>query len=70
MTFVFQDSIIAMEALIEYAVQSRIRDVMDVTVTVESPSVPGFSQQIQIDESNLSDLQTVEVSTEDNIKLK
>lgn len=51
-----------MEALIEYSVQSRVRDVMDVTVTIEVPSIPGFSRQIQIDETNLSDQQTVEVS--------
>lgn len=51
----------AMQALIEYAVQSRMRDVMDVTVTVEVPHGHGFSKHIQIDENNLSDLQEVEV---------
>ena len=52
-----------MEALIEYAVQSRVREVMDVTVTVEASSIPGFSHQIQIDEHNLSEQQKVDVST-------
>ncbi|XP_042896102.1 CD109 antigen isoform X6 [Parasteatoda tepidariorum] len=56
-----QDSIIAMQALMEYAIQSRVRDVMDVTVTVESPSTVGFSKQLQIDEDNYSELQTVEI---------
>lgn len=59
-----------MEALIEYGIESRMRDVMDVTVTVEAPSIPGFSRQIQIDENNLSDLQTVEVSYCDYKRIK
>lgn len=49
-----------MEALIEYAVESRIREVMDVTVTIETAT--NFSRQIQIDETNFSDQQTVEAS--------
>ncbi|GFR30237.1 CD109 antigen [Trichonephila clavata] len=56
-----QDTIVALQALMEYAVQSRVRDVMDVTVTVEVPSLPGYSRQIQIDENNYSDLQTIEI---------
>ncbi|KAG8180373.1 hypothetical protein JTE90_025423 [Oedothorax gibbosus] len=56
-----QDTIVAMQALIEYAVQSRMRDVMDVTVTVEVPHANGFTKHIQIDENNLSDLQGVEI---------
>ncbi|XP_035217287.1 CD109 antigen-like isoform X3 [Stegodyphus dumicola] len=55
-----QDTIVAMQALIEYAIQSRLRDVMDVTVTIEYPAT-GFSKHIQIDDNNFSDLQTLEI---------
>ncbi|XP_054709212.1 CD109 antigen-like [Uloborus diversus] len=56
-----QDTIVAMQALIEYAVQSRQRDVMDVTVSVEAPSTPGFSKQLHIDENNFSELQKIDI---------
>ncbi|KFM78461.1 Alpha-2-macroglobulin, partial [Stegodyphus mimosarum] len=49
-----------MQALIEYAIQSRLRDVMDVTVTIEYPAT-GFSKRIQIDDNNFSDLQMLEI---------
>ncbi|KFM63961.1 CD109 antigen, partial [Stegodyphus mimosarum] len=57
-----QDSIVAMQALIEHAIQSRVRDVIDVTVTIEVPSVPGFIKQIHIGDENLSKQQQFEIS--------
>nr|XP_042903885.1 CD109 antigen isoform X1 [Parasteatoda tepidariorum]XP_042903886.1 CD109 antigen isoform X2 [Parasteatoda tepidariorum]XP_042903887.1 CD109 antigen isoform X3 [Parasteatoda tepidariorum] len=56
-----QDSIVAMQALIEHAIQSRIRDVVDVTVTIEVPSVPGFVKQLHIGDDNLSKQQKFEI---------
>ncbi|XP_035228581.1 ovostatin-like [Stegodyphus dumicola] len=51
-----------MQALIEHAIQSRVRDVIDVTVTIEVPSVPGFIKQIHIGDENLSKQQQFEIS--------
>ncbi|XP_055936007.1 CD109 antigen-like isoform X2 [Argiope bruennichi] len=56
-----QDSIVVMQALMEYAIQSRLRDVIDVTVTVEVPSLPGYSRSIHVDENNFSRLQKIEI---------
>lgn len=55
-----QDTVIAMQALIEYSIQSRMRDVTDVTLTVESSS-QGFSKQFHINENNLSQLQKLQI---------
>ncbi|GFW23832.1 ovostatin [Trichonephila clavipes] len=56
-----QDSIVAMQALIEHAIQSRVRDVIDVSLTIEMPSVPGFIKHIHIGEDNLSKQQHFEI---------
>lgn len=50
-----------MQALIEHAIQSRVRDVIDISVTIEVPSVPGFVKQVHIGEDNLSKQQLFEV---------
>lgn len=57
-----QDTLMAMQALTEFSVQSRSRDVTDITVTVEAPSTPGFTRQLHIGRDNLSKLQTLSVS--------
>ncbi|EEC09566.1 hypothetical protein IscW_ISCW007141 [Ixodes scapularis] len=54
-----QDTLMAMQALTEFSVQSRSRDVTDITVTVEAPSTPGFTRQLHIGRDNLSKLQTL-----------
>ncbi|XP_055952326.1 CD109 antigen-like [Argiope bruennichi] len=56
-----QDTIVALQALMAYAAQNRPQNGLDVTVTVELPSVPGYSQHVQIDENNLSQLQTIQI---------
>ncbi|GFS99779.1 CD109 antigen [Nephila pilipes] len=56
-----QDSIVAMQALIEHAIQSRVRDVIDVSLTIEMPSVPGFIKHVHIGEDNLSKQQHFEI---------
>lgn len=56
-----QDTILALEALSEYAINSRIREVMDLTVTLEVPSTPGFTKQFHIDNKNLIKLQKFQI---------
>ncbi|XP_064466508.1 CD109 antigen-like [Ornithodoros turicata] len=56
-----QDTLLAMQALSEYAIQSRLRDVTDITVTVEVPSTPGFTRKLHIGKDNLSTLQTLTI---------
>ncbi|KAG0416492.1 hypothetical protein HPB47_006391 [Ixodes persulcatus] len=56
-----QDTLMAMQALTEFSVQSRSRDVTDITVTVEAPSTPGFTRQLHIGRDNLSKLQTLSI---------
>ncbi|XP_023235311.1 CD109 antigen-like [Centruroides sculpturatus] len=56
-----QDTIMALEALSEYAINSRIRDVMDVSVTVEVPSTPGFTKTLHINKNNLIKLQKFQI---------
>jgi CD109 antigen len=56
-----QDTVIALQALIEYAVQSRLREVIDITITIEAPSSTNFSQIIHIGEENLSQLQEFDI---------
>ena len=57
-----QDSIIAFQALIEYSIQSRLRDVTNIDVTIEVPSVAGFEKKIHIGQHNLATLQSYEIS--------
>ncbi len=56
-----QDTVIALQALIEYAVQSRLREVTDITITIEAPSSRNFSEIIHIGEENLSQLQEFDI---------
>uniref|UniRef100_T1K1D6 Alpha-macroglobulin receptor-binding domain-containing protein n=2 Tax=Tetranychus urticae TaxID=32264 RepID=T1K1D6_TETUR len=56
-----QDSIIALQALVEYSIQSRIRDITDIEVTIEAPSSPEFSERIEINSQNLARLQSFEI---------
>jgi hypothetical protein len=56
-----QDTVIALQALIEYAVQSRLIEGTDITVTIEAPSSRNFSEIIHIGEENLSQLQEFDI---------
>uniref|UniRef100_A0A6B2E7M4 Putative alpha-macroglobulin n=1 Tax=Phlebotomus kandelakii TaxID=1109342 RepID=A0A6B2E7M4_9DIPT len=56
-----QDTSVAMKALIEYTVRSRIRDVSQLAVTVEATSLPGKSKTLYITDNNLADLQSIEI---------
>lgn len=56
-----QDSVIAFQALIEYSIQSRLRDVTDIDVTIEVPSVAGFEKKLHIGQNNLARLQSYDI---------
>jgi CD109 antigen len=56
-----QDTGMAMKALIEYTIRSRIRDVSQLAVTVEATSLPGESKMLYIDDTNWGRLQSIEV---------
>lgn len=56
------DTSVAMKALIEYTVRSRIRDVSQLAITVEATSLPGQSKSLYINDHNLAQLQTINVS--------
>lgn len=51
-----------MKALIEYTQRTRIRDVSTLSVTIEATSLPGQTKVLAIDERNLAQLQSIEVS--------
>lgn len=57
-----QDTSVAMKALIEYTVRSRIRDVSSLSVTVEATSLPGKTKTLYINDQNLAHLQNIAVS--------
>ncbi|KAI1297211.1 Antigen -like protein [Halotydeus destructor] len=56
-----QDSIVAFQAVIEYSIQSRLRDVTDIDITIEAPSSAGFEKKVNIGQENLSKLQAFEI---------
>lgn len=55
------DTSVAMKALIEYTVRSRIRDVSALTIMVEATSLPGQTQMLHINDKNIAQLQSIEV---------
>lgn len=57
-----QDTGVAMKALIEYTQRTRIRDVSTLSVTIEATSLPGQTKVLDINERNLAQLQSIEVS--------
>ncbi|KAG1660635.1 CD109 antigen [Nymphon striatum] len=56
-----QDTIVAMQALMDYSIQSRLRDVTDISVSIEVPSMPDYIKYLQIREDNLLDLQILDI---------
>ena len=58
-----QDSVVAMEALVEYSYRARLRDVTDMRVTIEHSSDPNFTVNVKIDDANnLAELRSFDVS--------
>lgn len=56
-----QDTGVALKALIEYTVRSRIREVSSLSITVEATSLPGETNILNINDNNLAQLQSLEV---------
>lgn len=56
-----QDTSAALRALVEYTVHSRIREVSSLTVEVEASSQGGKIQALHIDDTNLAQLQSIEI---------
>lgn len=48
-----QDTIIALEAIYEYSVNSRLRDVTNIDVNIEAPSSTNFSVDLKINQDNI-----------------
>ena len=52
---------IALQALTEYAFRARLKDITDVSITLEVPSTAGFRKTVHVDNTSFSDLQMFEV---------
>jgi CD109 antigen len=59
-----QDTGIALKALIEYTIRTRIRDVSQLALTVEATSLQGQTKHLTIHDKNIANLQTLDVSFE------
>lgn len=62
-----QDTSAALQALVEYTVRSRIRDVSSLNVEIEASSQGGKTQELHIDDTNLARIQTIEVGLIDDL---
>lgn len=51
----------AMKALIEYTVRSRLRDVSSLSVTVEATSLPGQTKIFHVNDDNIAVLQSIDI---------
>ena len=60
-TFGFQDTVVAMRALIEYTIKSRIRDVTNLTVNIEAVALADKITPIHVHTDNLARPQRVHV---------
>lgn len=52
---------IALQALTEYAFRARLKDITDVSITLDIPSTAGFRKTVHVDNTSFSDLQMFEV---------
>lgn len=58
-----QDSVAAMEALVEYSYRARLRDVTNMYVTIEHSANPNFSVNVHLDNTfNLASMRSFDVS--------
>ncbi|PSN51286.1 hypothetical protein C0J52_05303, partial [Blattella germanica] len=55
------DSAIALQALTEYAFRARLKDITDMTVTMELPSTEGFRHTLHVDNTTFSTTQKLDV---------
>lgn len=56
-----EDTIVAMQALIDFSINDRLRDVTDITITVEAPTQYNFSGTLHIGEENISQMQYIDI---------
>lgn len=56
------DTSVAMKALIEYTVRSRIRDVSQLAVSFDITALPGQNNSLYINDHNIAELQSIDVS--------
>ncbi|KPM04684.1 LDL, Prenyltransferase and alpha-2-macroglobulin domain-containing protein [Sarcoptes scabiei] len=56
-----EDTIVALQALIDYSNKDRLRDVTDITITIEAPASHNFSSMLHISEENISKMQSVNI---------
>ncbi|XP_011495673.1 PREDICTED: CD109 antigen [Ceratosolen solmsi marchali] len=56
-----QDTAWAMKALMEYTVRSRIRDVSQLSVTIEATALPGQTNTLHVNNKNLAKLQILQI---------
>lgn len=57
----FQDTYIALRALIEYTNRKRLRDVSSLTVEVDAVALGGTTRTLHVDNANLAVMQSVQV---------
>lgn len=63
-SYFFQDSLIALEALVEYSYRARIRDITDMDIEIQQSASPNKTIDISLkDVSNLAQMQTFDVSS-------
>lgn len=56
-----QDTSVALQALVKYTVSSRIREVSQLSVTVEATSLPGRGSILHMTEGNWANLQSIQI---------
>ncbi|GLH02408.1 CD109 antigen [Gryllus bimaculatus] len=56
-----QDTAVAMKALIEYTVHSRLREVSDLTVTIEATALKNQTKPLHVNAKNWAQLQRIEI---------
>ncbi|GFQ90018.1 pregnancy zone protein, partial [Trichonephila clavata] len=57
-----QDTVVAMQALIEYSFRTHVRDITDMKVTMESSSNPGKIHSMAITNNNLAEARKVPIA--------
>jgi hypothetical protein len=55
--------VIALQALTEYAFRARLKDMTDMSITLELPSTAEFRKTVHIDNTSFTDIQILEVGS-------
>ena len=62
LNFYQKDTIVAMEALTEYAYRARLREITDMTVVVDASASPDAKELVRISSDTLSTVHTIDAS--------